>query len=51
LGTFHTGDTKLFQGYLDHARDSGVDEMVVVPWDPDRATEEVIPEIGKLAGI
>jgi alkanesulfonate monooxygenase SsuD/methylene tetrahydromethanopterin reductase-like flavin-dependent oxidoreductase (luciferase family) len=47
--TFYPGPAA-FEEYLDRAQKDGIDEVVVVPWVPDRDPFEVLAEIAGIGG-
>ena len=47
--TFYAGASE-FEQYLKMAESQGMDEVIVVPWVPDRDPFEVLQEIAKIAG-
>jgi probable F420-dependent oxidoreductase len=47
--TFYPG-ADAFEQFLESSQKNGVDEVVVVPWVPDRDPFEVLAEIGEIGG-
>jgi hypothetical protein len=49
LTTFYPGAAE-FEQFLERGEKNGVDEVIVVPWVPDRDPFEVLAEIAAIGG-